>query len=118
MGLAAAPDGYYVSSVITGIIEEYTTDGILIRTVLQPPDGETLGAEPFSTGTPLGLAVDAAGTLYYADIGIVDDPVDGLGPGSNAGSVRRIDFVDGEPAAPVTLADRLPFPDGLGVFEP
>ena len=117
--VAPAPDGgFYVSSVITGIINEYDADGVFVRTVLQPPAGEEVGPEPISTGTPLGIGVDADGTLYYADIGIIADPENGFGPGDGTGSVRRITFVDGEPQPPETLDEGLAFPDGIGIFQP
>lgn len=117
--VAPAPDGgFYVSSVITGTINEYDAGGAFVRTVLQPPDGEEVGPEPLSTGTPLGIGVDADGTLYYADIGIVADPENGFGPGDGTGSVRRIRFVDGEPQPPETLDEGLAFPDGIGIFQP
>jgi hypothetical protein len=117
--VAPAPDGgFYVSSIITGVINEYGADGAFVRTVLQPPAGEELGPEPFSTGTPLGLGVAPDGTLYYADIGVVADPVNGFGPGEDTGSVRSITFVDGEPQAPETLDEGLAFPDGIGIFQP
>ncbi len=76
----APTDDFYVSSVITGVINEYDANGAFVRTILQPPAGETLGAKPFSTGTPLGLGVGPDGTLYYADIGIVITS-EGIGPG-------------------------------------
>ena len=107
--------GFYVSSVFNGVIAEVDGDGKLVRTVLTPPAGETLGAQTYSTGTPLGLGVDADGTLYYADIGIVLSPEVGPGP---KGSVRRIRFVDGAPQPPEVLADGLAFPDGIGVYQP
>lgn len=117
-GLATAPDGgFYVSSVFTGVINEYDAEGFFVRTVLEPPAGEQLGAEPYSTGSPLGIGVDDTGTLYYADIGIVVS-ADGVGPGDRTGSVRRIRFEDGEPQAPEALADGLEFPDGIGVWLP
>lgn len=118
-GLANAPDdGFYVSSVFTGVIAEFGPDGAFRRTILAPPAGEVLGAAPYSTGTPLGIGVDAEGTLYYADIGIVVGP-DGVGPGENTGTVRQIRFVDGEPQPPVTMAGPgLAFPDGIGVWNP
>ena len=116
-GLADAPDGgFYVSSVFTGVIDEYGPDGAFRRTILEPPSGESLGAEPYSTGTPLGLGVDRDGTLYYADIGVVVTE-DGAGPGDRTGSLRRIRFVDGEPQAPETMATSLDFPDGIGVYQ-
>jgi len=117
-GLADAPDnGLYVSSVFTGVINEYGPDGSFRRTILAPPEGEQLGEETYSTGTPLGIGVDADGTLYYADIGIVVSD-GGVGPGDKTGSVRRIRFVDGEPQAPETLATDLSYPDGIGVWNP
>ncbi|MCJ7673171.1 MAG: hypothetical protein MUP67_14175 [Acidimicrobiia bacterium] len=109
--------GWYVSSVFTGVINEYDLQGAFVRTILQPPAGEALGAEPFSTGTPLGLGIAPDGTLYYADIGIVISPK-GIGPGQGTGTVRRITFVDGEPQAPETMATGLAFPDGIGIFVP
>lgn len=117
--VAPAPDGgLYVSSVINGVIDEFDADGGFVRTILEPPAGEELGSTPFSTGTPLGLATGPDGSLFYADIGIVADPVDGFGPGERTGSLRVIRFVDGEPQPPDTIADHLRFPDGLGVVAP
>ena len=118
-GLAPAPDeGMYVSSVFTGVINEYDAEGGYLRTILEPPEGEELGAEPYSTGTPLGIGVGPDGTLYYADIGLVAPPGDLPGPGAGTGTVRRITF-DGEtPADPEVMADGLAFPDGIGVWSP
>ncbi|HVM98039.1 MAG TPA: hypothetical protein VMT89_16710, partial [Candidatus Acidoferrales bacterium] len=104
----------YVSSVFNGVIAEYSAQGTYIRTVLQPVSGEHL---PYpSTGTPLGLGLDSTGTLYYADIGIVQNGLD-IGPGDNTGTVRRIRFVDGVPQAPETMDRNLAFPDGIGILE-
>src|SRR5439155_11538 len=66
----APKNDFYVSSVISGVINEYDANGGYVRTILQPPADETLGATTFSTGTPLGLGVGPDGTLYYADVGI------------------------------------------------
>jgi hypothetical protein len=116
---APTPDGgFYVSSVITGVINEYDADGEFVRTILEPPAGEEVGPEPLTTGTPLGIAVGPDGSLYYADIGIVADPESGFGPGDGTGQVRVIRFVDGEPQPPVTLDEGLQFPDGVGVYTP
>jgi hypothetical protein len=107
--------GWYVSSVFTGVINQYTDAGQYVRTILQPPAGETLGAKPFSTGTPLGIGIAPNGTIYYADIGIVVSDT-GIGPGDGTGHVRRITFKGGEPQAPETMASDLAFPDGIGIF--
>jgi hypothetical protein len=109
--------GFYVSSVINGVIAEFDAKGEFLRNVLQPPAGETLGAEPYSTGTPLGIAVDRKGNLFYADIGIVVTPKS-VGPGDDTGTVRRIRFVDGKPRPPETMDRGLAFPDNLGILEP
>jgi sugar lactone lactonase YvrE len=105
---------FYVSSVLNGVIAEYDAEGRFLRRILQPTGGERL---PYpSTGTPLGLGVDSSGNLYYADIAIVQDGLR-IGPGANLGTVRRIRFVNGAPAAPETIDARLNFPDGIGVLQ-
>jgi hypothetical protein len=117
--IVAAPDtgSWYVSSVFTGVINEYAPDGTFVRTILQPPPGEGPGPDPISTGSPLGLGVAPDGTLYFADIGIVISD-DGVGPGDRTGSVRKIRFVGGEPQPPETMAEGLAFPDGIGIYVP
>lgn len=118
-GLALAPNGHwFVASVINGRINEYDESWVFVQTVLQPPAGEVIGEQSFSTGTPLGLAVDDDGNLFYADIGIVVRPGRTPGPGTKTGSVNRITFTDGRPNAPETIAEGLQFPDGLGLWEP
>ncbi len=107
--------GLYVSSVFTGYINEYDANGQFVRTILQPPADEVLGAKPFTTGTPLGIGVGPDGTLFYADIGLVINGSD-IGPGDDTGTVRRITFVDGQPQPPETMATGLAFPDGIGIL--
>jgi hypothetical protein len=109
--------GFYVSSVINGVIAEYDKDGTYVRTVLKPAAGDSLGAQPFKTGTPLGIGTDRKGDLFYADIGIVVSPT-GIGPGDHTGTLRRIHFVNGQPQPPEIMNHDLDFPDGIGVLEP
>jgi hypothetical protein len=111
---------FYVSSVINGVIAEYDAEGRFLRRVLEPPAGERLGPTPFTTGTPLGFAVDAGGTIYYADLGLVQNGSD-IGPGPRAGSVRRVRFEspsDGVtvPQPPETMESGLTFPDAIGLL--
>jgi hypothetical protein len=116
-GIVGAPNGhFFVSCIVNGVVAEYDADGVLVQRVLQPPAGETLGENPYSTGTPLGLALDADGTLYYADLGLVFLP--DIGPAPGKGSVRRIRFdVEGAPLPPETIQAGFTFPDGVGVIE-
>jgi len=109
--------GYYVPSVLNGVIAEFDRSGAFLRRVLEPPAGETLGPVPFSTGSPFGIGVDSSGTIYYADIGLVISPSGGIGPGSRTGTVRRLRFDDGRPRPPETLDSGLSFPDGIGILE-
>jgi hypothetical protein len=119
-GLAYAPNGHwFVASVINGVINEYDERWNFLRTVLRPPPGEELGEQSFTTGTPLGIAVDPDGNLFYADIGIVLRPGRTPGPGTRTGSIQRISFAaDGTPSPPEVLAENLQFPDGLGIWNP
>jgi hypothetical protein len=115
--IAATPDGrFYVSSVFNGVIAEFTKDGTYVRDILKPPAGEMLGAKPFSTGTPLGIAVAPDGSVYYADIGIVATSKS-IGPGDGTGHVRRIAFdKEGNPQPPDDMDQGLAFPDGMGLW--
>lgn len=109
--------GFYVTSVLNGVIAEFGPDGRFLRRVLEPPAGETLGPVPYSTGSPFGIGVDSAGTIYYADIGLVLRENGSIGPGSEVGTVRRIRFENGEPQPPVLMDSGLSFPDGIGILE-
>ena len=113
-GIAIKPDGnFYISSVITGIIAEYDAQGLFVRRVLQP----SAPGFPIPTGSPLGIVLASDGTIYFADIGLVADPVHGIGPGNHTGTVRRIRFVDGQPQPPEIMDSGLDFPDGIGILE-
>lgn len=117
-GIAGTPSGtFYLSSVLSGVIAEYSASGTFLRRILSPPAGESLGPEPFSTGTPLGIAIDRTGTVYYADLGLVFRNGN-IGPGANEGTVRRIRFDGEEPLPPETMDAGLSFPDAVGVFNP
>jgi hypothetical protein len=117
-GVTGTPAGtFYVSSVLSGVIAEYGADGKFLRRILEPPAGETIGFEPYSTGTPLGIAVDRSGTVYYADLGLVFRNGN-FGPGPRTGTVRRIRFDGDVPQPPETMDAGLRFPDAVGVFTP
>jgi hypothetical protein len=103
--------GYYVSSVLNGVIAQYDADRHFVRNLLSPPAGSML---PYPTGTPLGLGIASDGTIYYADIGLTAS----LGPGNMTGTVRRLRIVDGEPQPPETMDTGLDFPDGIGILGP
>jgi DNA-binding beta-propeller fold protein YncE len=111
-GIARAHNGnWYVASVLNGVIAEFDSSGVFVRRVLSPPPG---GGPP-STGNPQGIAVDADGDLYYADLQLTSGP-NGIGPGPN-GKVRWIDLdAAGTPSAPMIIRERLAFPDALGIL--
>ena len=112
-GVVVKPDGgFYVGSVLNGVIAEYDADLQFVRKVLDPP---VLGL-PIPTGHPLGIGLASDGTLYFADIGLVGGSC-GICPGDGTGTVRRIRFVDGEPQPPEIMGTGLDFPDGIGILE-
>ena len=115
-GLAFAPNGnLYASSVASGEIVELGTNGQLVRKILSPGGGIP-ASYPIPTGAPQGLAVDAEGSVYYADLNLVGVFPLTLGPGPN-GSVRRIRFDEnGDPLPPEMIRDGLAFPDGVAIF--
>ncbi len=116
--VAAANDGnLFVSSPRTGVIAEVAPDGRFVRRVLAPPAGAVLARHPFSTGTPMGLAVDPGGTLYYADSGLVVRNATVVA-GLRTGTVRRITFVLGVPQPPEVVDSGLQAPDGIGIWIP
>lgn len=107
---------FYVTSVFNGVIAEFTPAGKYVRDILRPPAGEQLGAQPFTTGTPLGIGVAPDGSVFYADIGIVIGK--SIGPGDNTGTVRRITLdATGKPSPPEQFDKGLAFPDGIGVWK-
>jgi hypothetical protein len=111
-GLAMSPRGtLYAASVATGRIGEFDLEGRLLRRLLVPREW----LPPYRTGTPQGLAVDASGALYYADLDLHWSGWT-LRPGPD-GRVWRIPIdMKGEPGDPELLRAGLSFPDGLGVL--
>ena len=117
-GIAGTAVGtLYVSSVLSGVIAEYDAEGKFVRRILEPPAGETIGFDPYTTGTPLGIAVDRSGTVYYADLGLVFRN-GRFGPGPRTGTVRRIRFDGDVPQAPEIMDAGLRFPDAVAVYTP
>ncbi len=112
-GIVRSPSGgFYVSTVLLGRIDEYDANGHLVRPIMVPEPGE--GPGTYTKGTPLGMAIDSRGTLYYADIDLAIGS--SIGPGPD-GKVRRIRFVNGQPRAPEIMDRGLAFPDAMGVLE-
>ncbi len=108
-GIVRAPNGnWYVSSVfLPRGIWEYDADGSFVRDIVS---GEEVGS-------PAGLAVGLDGTLYYADLAIVQEPGELPGPASGQGTVRRVRFSeDGEPQAPEIIGSGLDFPDAVSIL--
>jgi hypothetical protein len=110
-GIARAANGnWYVGSVLNGVIAEFDPTGEPVRRVLMP----SRPGLPTESGNPQGLAVDAAGDLYFADLQLRLGP-GGIGPG--AGKVRWIHFdAEGKPLPPRIIREQLQFPDALAVL--
>jgi hypothetical protein len=116
--VGAPTGGFYVSSAFTGVLAEYDEAGRFVRTLVAPPAGEQLGAEPYSTGAPFGMGVDpTTGSIYWADLAI--GITDSIGPIDGVGTVRRITFdADGNPRPAETMDEGLDYPDGIGIYVP
>jgi hypothetical protein len=116
--VGAPTGGFYVSSAFTGVLAEYDEAGHFVRTLVAPPAGEQLGAEPYSTGAPFGMGVDpTTGSIYWADLAI--GITDSIGPIDGVGTVRRITFdADGNPRPAETMDEGLDYPDGIGIYVP
>ena len=105
-GLARAPNGgWYVGDVLFGRIAEFDANGAFLRHVM---DSGAAGTLPTLYGNPQSIAVDAQGTLYYADLaleGSIFIPETG-----SDGKVWRIGFDEsGDPLPPeiVRIGPRL-----------
>ena len=109
LAVARGPGGHvFVSNVVglagaTAGIREHAADGSFIREVL--PAGDW--------GSPAGLAFDADGSLYYADLGLNEQNQDVAG----AGTLRKVGFDEqNQPAEPELVRRGLSFPDGVAVL--
>jgi len=117
--VALTPDNksLVVSSAVDGVIDQFGLDGTFTTTLLTPAPAGALGATPFATGTPLGVAVNADGAVFYADPGLTRVGAT-VAPGARLGSLRRLAVNGGQPQPPTALNQGLPAPDGLGIFDP
>lgn len=110
-GIVQAPNGnWYVSNVLlpAPVIIEYDANGNFVRIIVAADTG----------GTPAGLALASDGTLYYADLAIVErPPPQFFGPAGGEGTVRRVTFdEDGNPSLPEIIGSGLSFPDAVSVL--
>jgi hypothetical protein len=117
-GIAGGPEGtLVVSSTAAGTIDEYDANGVFLRTLLRPPSDDPTRPGPPPTGTPLGLAVDPDGTVWYADAGWVPAG-DGFTALPGAGSLRRLTPPTRGGPAPETVARGLDRPTGVTLLVP
>jgi hypothetical protein len=101
---------WYVSSVfLPKAIREYDDSGAFVRTIVEGDD----------IGSPAGLAVADDGTLYYADLAIVQaEPGDLPGPAPGEGTVRKITFSDdGTPSPSAIIGSGFDYPDAVSILE-
>jgi outer membrane protein assembly factor BamB len=111
--IVRGPNGnWFVSSVLTSRIAEFTPAGAFVRTIMAPPAGPLVLPAP--TGHPQTLAFDAQGNLYYADLNLVGSI---LAPDTGPnGTVRRIRFDEnGDPQPPEIVRSGLAFPDAVTI---
>jgi WD40 repeat protein len=110
-GIVRAPNGnWYVSSVyLPKAIREYDANGDFVQTIVEGDD----------IGSPAGMAVASDGTLYYADLAIVQEEPGSLpGPAGGQGTVRKVTFSeDGTPSAPEIIGSGFDYPDAVSILE-
>lgn len=106
ISIARRGDNFLVGNVVPGGVSEYDEDGNFVRpiVVVQGPG-------------VAGIAVDGAGTIYIANLGLVPCETI-LCPGPSAGTLWRVPFdpVTDAPLPPVLLMAGLDFPEGLSTF--
>src|SRR5262249_45752507 len=102
-------DKWVVGNVVPPAISEYNLDGSFSR---------PLATEQPTPGVA-GVAVDANGNVYWANLGLAPCdtilcPVDGLG------TLWKLSFdpVTDTPLAPVLLEQGLTYPDGVAIADP
>lgn len=95
------------ASVFPGLISEYDFRANWLRFVAPPG--------PYN---PAGIAVDDAGELYFANLGLRPDPESLLTPQDGLGTVYKVPFdpLTDAPLPPILIAAGLAFPEGLAVF--
>jgi hypothetical protein len=105
ISIAARNGKFLVGNVVPGVIVEVDADGNFIRPIVlvQPPG-------------VAGMAVDSAGNLYWANLGLIPCPTI-LCPGPGTGTVWKISFdpVLDLPLVPIPLNILLQFPEGMGI---
>ena len=98
---------FLVGNVVPGLIIEVDDEGHMTRPVvlLQGPG-------------VAGMAVDKAGNLYWANLGLIPCPTI-LCPGPGTGTVWKLPFAPilDLPLLPIPLNLGLQFPEGLGIVE-
>lgn len=98
---------FLVGNVVPGVIVEVDDEGNLVRPIvlLQGPG-------------VAGMAVDSAGTLYFANLGLIPCETI-LCPGPATGTVWELPFTQvlDVPLLPIPLNVGLDFPEGMGIIE-
>ncbi len=118
-GITGSVDhGILVSSAISGQINEYDANGEFRTAILSAGPTERLDdANTFFAGTPLGMAIDVDGTLYYADPGWTLDRAGRTTSAPGTGIVQAL-ALDGLSSRPDVFLDALTEPTNVTIFAP